>query len=700
MQNINILIKKGLIFPTLPSKPGNSSNIARQLDLALHKLGFKLSHSLLLNISKTDFEGALAKSQVILTAVKELIGEHVEHNVYFIDFPKNIPDTKEFWFEEICKLFFTGTCAYGSYQHTYEEMLEKHSELDLKTGKLKVLNLGKDPETEIAALFTRLASSSIPLSTEDQALLNTLVKPEYLNNLVVPIRENKAILNSIRIRKFNTAPTDIDTPSDVLRLACALSDGDVTLATTTKFKSLSRPVRRFLVTAINDLLIKNSNKIEDISNNKEPFKRLAEKLHPREFAHLTAAQRFFNYAYGSLKLTTFAHKVHTSTQEKEYSTVIELLAQKPGQLWRSVDKILRECKKEEFTCLQEKLRTSAAQVSGRVLLSTLQHLNNRLEATSTNRIFINKQGRAHMEPNVLPSINASRLKPIKDIITDEIEQRLPTFENLLVSPDIEGIAMPLTEKNKSSGFNVLPRGSTFKLDGRKTRLRFFVYWQEAKQRTDYDLSCVFLDKDFQFLQQLSWTNLREANIGVHSGDLTSSANGATEFIELFLNKLPSNVRYIVPTVNVFAGEKFTEVRECFFGFMERSEQEGGKPFEAATVKTKFELRGEGSIALPLVICRNSAETSIKWIDLTLKGLSWGNRVEKNNVQTTDQVRAIVEKQFLPLTFITDMLKKKAGNPKPKLTDQGITYIGLLAPDGLPSDAKVLTLNSFKDLIPV
>ena len=699
MQNINILIKKGLVFPTLPSNKGNSSPIARQLDLALQKLGFKLSHALFQDIAKTDFEGALSKSQRILSALKELIGEHVAHNVYFIDFPKNIPDTAEFWFAEICKLFFTGDCAYGSYQHTYEEMLEAHSKLDLKTGKFKVINLGLGFEEEISKLFIQLAASNIPLSKEDQELLNTLVRPEYLTNLIVPIRENKAILNSIRIRKFNTTPTDIDSPGDVLRLACALSDGDVTLATTTKFKSLSRPVRRFLVTAINDLLVQNPAKIEDISNNKEPFKRLAEKLHPREFPQLTAAQRFFNYAYGSLKLTTFAHKVYTSTQDKQFKTVVSLLAQKPGQLWRSVDKILRECKKEELAFLQEKLTSTVEHVSGRVLLSTLQHLNNRLAANSTNRLFINKQGRAHVEPNLLPSISAARLKPVQAIISTEIERRLPAFSNLLVSDDLAGVAMPLTEKNKSAGFNVLPRGSRFELDGRKTRLRFFVYWHEDKQRTDYDLSCVFMDKNFNFLRQLSWTNLREDNIGVHSGDLTSSANGATEFIELYLNKLPADVCYIIPTVNVFAGEKFTEVKECFFGFMERSEQEGGKPFEAATVKTKFELRGEGSIALPMVVCRTPDGTSIKWIDLTLKGLSWGNRVESNSVQTSDQVRAIVEKEFLPFTFITDILKKKAAKNKPKITDPGLTYIGLLSPEGLATDAKAFTLNSFKELIP-
>ena len=127
--------------------------------------------------------------------------------------------------------------------------------------------------------------------------------------------------------------------------------------------------------------------------------------------------------------------------------------------------------------------------------------------------------------------------------------------------------------------------------------------------------------------------------------------------------------------------------------MERTEAEGGKPFEAATVKTKFDLRGNGKIALPMVICNTPDGFEVKWIDLTLKGLHWGNRLEHNTSQTSAQVQAVVEKEYLPVTYITDKLLKKSSK------DGGTTYIGVAKPEGLPEDTKVFTISSLKDLIP-
>ena len=97
-------------------------------------------------------------------------------------------------------------------------------------------------------------------------------------------------------------------------------------------------------------------------------------------------------------------------------------------------------------------------------------------------------------------------------------------------------------------------------------MRFFVYWKQREQVTDYDLSVLLLDDDFVFAGQVSWTNLEELG-AVHSGDIVEAPDGATEFIDLDLGRV--SARYVVPQVHVYSGEGFDAVEEAFFGFMER-----------------------------------------------------------------------------------------------------------------------------------
>ena len=122
-------------------------------------------------------------------------------------------------------------------------------------------------------------------------------------------------------------------------------------------------------------------------------------------------------------------------------------------------------------------------------------------------------------------------------------------------------------------------------------MRFFVYWKQRERRTDYDLSVLLLDDDFEVAGQVSWTNLSELG-AVHSGDITEAPDGATEFIDLDLGRV--SARYVVPQVNVYSGEGFDDAEEAFFGFMERAPEQRGRPFEPRTVRAKSDLFGTGA----------------------------------------------------------------------------------------------------------
>jgi stress response protein SCP2 len=697
---IQTIIQKRHVFPAVTREAGKSATIARQLDTALMQNGFKLSHALFTFVAESNVCAALEISGQLIAAVKQELGAHVQHNVYFKDFPKNVPDTIDFWTKCIIDWFLTGASEYGRYQHSYEEMLAVHSKLKLVNPKFKLLDLGESLEREQHKLFTSLATSRIPLNPDDRTLLAKLAKSEYLTGLVIPVRENKAILNALRIRVFSL-PLDLDTPIDVLRLAVYLSGGDETLTTNTKFKSFKRSERRAIMHGLDELLAKQPAKIDDVSPYREEFKRLAKYVHPREFPELEFAGAMFDYVFGG-KRTTKAHLIFTALQTKDFSTAIDLLSDQPGRLVRSLDHIMRACTKAEFKKLLSSLKDVTPKVSSRVLLSALQHLENRVYNPDYQRLIINKAGKGFALTGTIPAVTEARYKQVKKVILEVLEAKLPVIPHLVLGADLGRISIPLSNKNQSSGHAVLPRGSTFKLDASKKLLRFFTYWKQREHRTDYDLSCIFLDANFEFIQQLSWTNLRESQFGYHSGDLTDATNGATEMIDILLDKLPANVKFIVPSVNQFAGETFEQTEESIFGFMERNETEKGLPYEASPVRTKFELRGPNKLFLPMVFSRETEGWVAKWVDINLEAQSWGNRVEKNSVTQTQLIKAVYQKRYLNIELLTTLLKRKATLVSPAgkrvLAKDSIIYIGLERPEGIHAAAKCITLQNLGELI--
>lgn len=157
---------------------GEGATAARQFDAALLSVGFKLSADLLARLSGLSEETVVRIAGRTLRTVRELVGDHVRHNVYFIDFPANVPDTEDFWMACIADALrdketragtlgqlWTGVVnllslpAYGRYQHTYADMLAAQDELIAAAGdRLTVLHPGGDLADELTALY--LASSS------------------------------------------------------------------------------------------------------------------------------------------------------------------------------------------------------------------------------------------------------------------------------------------------------------------------------------------------------------------------------------------------------------------------------------------------------------------------------------------------------------------------------------------------------------
>lgn len=714
---------------------GDGAAAARQLDSVIMRAGFKLSRDLMERLSAMPTGDVLDLGVRVIGAVREAAGDHVQHNTYFRDFPFGVPDTMEFWVASLRQALLDPVAArnveagfirlpsggtgysdadakddgdklvlgwlnllslpnYGTYQHTYEEMLAAHDELiPHAKDRVTVLHAGGTVAVEASRLYLELAGSAVPLNGDDLALLQVLavecveVQPER-----IPVRENRAVINAARLAQ--RLPLLTDTVTDVLRLAAAVSGGDVTLETVTRFGSFTRPERRILLAALDGVVTGSRAKLSDVARYSEQWKRLGERLHPHEHPY-PAAREVFTVARGEHHVQSITAAAEANIRDGAIGRAAQFLEMAPGLLWRSADRLLRSASSDDdLAAVISALEDTVQDVSGRVLLSVREHLANRLQPTDVSRVFANRKGRAWVTGDDRKPLDTAAVVWVTAAIDREIVRRLPDLGQVLVDPVMLGVALPLSGKAAPGGLGMMPRGSVSLVDGEV--LRFFVYWKQHAHRTDYDLSALMLDSTYGYAEHVSWTNYHAGGYATYSGDITSAPDGATEFIDIQLPKVTRQI--IIPTVNIYSGEGFDEAEEAFFGFMIRDGAQKGAPFEARTVRMKSDLRGAGRVALPLAFTRgDDGKWRAKWLHLYLRGQANFGTVERNKVTTSLLTRAVIERDYLRVAYLTSMLGATAWDGT--TPDGPVTLIAPELPEGLPEGSRVITLQNLGELIP-
>lgn len=712
------IIKRTLRVPIDKPPTGNSTHIVTSLDSLLISNGFKLSPQLFAALSSLEPDDCTMLSRLVLDAAKELIGAHVKHNAYFKKFPDEVPDTMDFWCECVVDALSNPDSAdvirfqlslgfvnlldlpkYGKYLHSYEDMVAVHEAFTGNAGKnIRVLQLGGSCKEEMERLYLSLAESPVPLSEYDRELLSKLsvLLIDGKQPQTIPMRENRGLINAARIKAG--APIIVDTVTDVLRLASQLSGGDVTLAEKTRFISFPRSYRRILLSALDEIAVNTPGKLADINTYREQWKRLFERLHPWEYKQYRGAAAVHEAAMGINRVQSITSKIEAYLGAGDINGAIDIYKSTPGMLYRNIDRLLR-LGNDTGDLVVDAITSTAQRVPARILFGIREHLQNRQHTSASKRIFSNTKGKAWVADESRELLPDDVIDRILGIIDAELTSRLPELPTVVIDPDILGVALPKSNKGVENGYGIMPRGSRLPVCTNGGKLRFFMYWKQREDTTDYDLSTLFLDKDFINSGHASYTDLRGVGYK-HSGDITQAPKGASEFIEIDLSSV--NADYIIPQVNVYSGEGFNEVEESFFGFMERRPEDKGLPYEPATVRNKSDIRGIGRVALPLVFQKQGSGWVAYWMRMYLKGSPRFNRVEENKVNTTLLARAIVEREYIYMSYVVNLLRAKCAEVKYTsgniATDNPIIYIGLTVPENLPKGSKVYTLSNLHEIV--
>lgn len=484
---------------------------------------------------------------------------------------------------------------------------------------------------EAFELIENLITSKTNISKSDEDLILSAIKEkDFVYPTEIPNKENLA-----KVAKVNPENIKgyVKTATDVLRIATAFVDGDVSLSEPCKFKFTNKQ-RRFIVSLLEGL--EKEQALEDMKRYINRWKIIARLLHTKNEKVLS----MFNVLRNNPKtILTFGGKV-AKLKNKE---LLNLLKTRPGEFARRIDALLRNSDLSSDEIIME-FNKVIGKISNPILIQLYGNFKNRNE---DYRMFLPKgtASKIWVEDKIRDYLPEQLLGNMRKIIDKELSLRYEIKEGV-VPEYYKNIMIPTSQRSATG--NKMTRGSRIKFSENKF-IRLFCYWKEneTSDRVDVDLSALCLNEDFTYNSHVDYT-LLDGVVGTHSGDFTSAKDGASEFIDLDIEAMiKTGGRYIAVLLYSYTGQAFTDF-ECFAGMMER-ENVSKDVFDARTVKERFDVSVSARQMIPMVF--DLKERELIWTDLVMKrdGRS-GFNVSNTLDTTTKAIKAITEYRERKMTM--------------------------------------------------
>lgn len=617
--------------------------LAAALEKNLYSLGYCFSDETFSRLTYWNSLDLGVLGLELVPALRKMTGADKSYKPMYPNFPKGVFEEDERVLLLQARLHYLMPDWLPDYEEETRSVLAEHH-------KLRVLTLGTYEDA--ITIFTNLISSKTSISEQDYQDIETFMRSgqnEWVALLppTIPYKEIACFICTCLVEngREEQALKYLHTATDVLRFVVSLSHGDISLATPTKFCKMKRPMRRFVMKAL-----ANCNGIlEDMFHYREEWIRIGEIIHPWEFKQnkYDSVRTAFHMIRNEKKPLFFAGQAATNDVD---TALISQYVKRPGDFARNLDRLLRKTNDDALRhqlCMA--FSTIASKVSIPVLLQVRQHFIDR-EQNYPIRVFFPKGqiAKTYFVSDTLEPIPVEFCREIQSICDSGIKMQIyqrPSLGKVYIDPTLANYVVPFSQRSASSGNQTLTRGSRINIAENTNVIRAFIHWTNNEDRQDVDLSATFLDDKFQYIEHVSYTNLRNNVYGlVHSGDITnggpSSGRGVAEFIDVDIQKAKSKARYLVFQVYNFTQCKFNEMTNCHFGWMEREAANSGEIFEPTTVKNFITLSSSSTSAVPVIFDLETRE--LIWCDMSMNSSdAIANNLENNFNKTTATVFAMV-----------------------------------------------------------
>ena len=628
-------------------KTERNSGYVATINKNIENLGYTLSEELFNALCLYSKEELGRFYVELITALKNMKGANVVYHPMYPNFPEQVMKASDI------ELYINAIIHYWSLG-TLLPVSQRNERLPLfDEGKVEVLWLGNLEDLD--NIFINLVNSKTSLSQQDKNDIAWFLKngnraltllPEKISH-----KENAAYIcklytdcgcigQDIRFRYLKT-------PTDVLRFATALSDGDISLTEDTHFRNFKRSERRILLR----LLEACGSREIDMARHPMKWIRLGEKLHPGE---KRMADQFPKSAKAferlrNEKLRTANSGIEQAIDLGNWHTAINLLGHKPGEFARRLDYLLRKsgCPNEVINKFYE----ISTKISTPVLLQVREHFLHRNDLKEY-RVFFPKGSlaKSYNIPNELPEVKIEYCKAIVGICESaliSLYKERPYMGKVYLSEEFDHYVVPFSQRSASKTLKTIVRGSRIPISHEAKAVRGFIWWTNTdegswgEQRVDIDLSATIFDDHWEYIDHVSYTNLKSKKFkACHSGDITNggskNGNGVAEFLDVDINSLIVNgARYIVFQVYDFTGINFNNLPHAMFGWMERSDVNTGEIFEPKTVAQKMDLTTNTSSCVPVIF--DCLRREFIWCDMSTNShWDYGRNVE-NTLGATEAV---------------------------------------------------------------
>lgn len=600
------------------------SEILATFNVSLNRLGYNMSQELLSALRTKSLPFITDLHVKVKRVLKETKGVHVVRKAFYPNFPEQVMETSEF---ELYLNAFVHYATRGQWLPEFDEKVREELHISNET----FTEIGLITEKEYNNIFTSILSTKTSVSEEDMEIVDFFLKKE--KGLIfpeeIPFKEVLAVVGAHLIRNGRPIKGIVSNATDVLRIMNYSSIKDSSLTGNFRLTSFSRPARRLLINALEEVA-----NVEDLLRHKRHWVRAFHCLHVGDYS--AKLYEMASVVRDKIKIETFNSRVEALILAKKVSAVTKVLKERPSEFARrvlhlmSLDERNAKLVATRFSEVVDKIPTRIlSQLYGETLS----------RQTGPDYLMVPLRGRGNSlkkVEKVRETLSENVYTSLRELIETSLESRFAGLENLgktWIDPCLKNCPLPLQQRDSSAGTFSVERGTKVSLGGNENTLRFFVYWKGQ----DIDLSALLLKEDANpdHSHHISYTNLK-GPYGCHSGDVIDGSEGASEYIDVDMDlALKDGFRYITMSVYVFSGPTFKEHETCFAGFMMRDNPQTGAIIDPRAVKYKFNLTSETSSIVPLLFDLKTRE--VVFVDSSMLGRVGYRNIENHKSEMSSLI---------------------------------------------------------------
>jgi hypothetical protein len=577
-----ILIQNHLVaLPEPGSGGGIEVPVLATLMSNLAHYGFALSMEAMQVLRATPEASVTQWWTRVEPALKKVTGDDKDYESFVVykNFPAEVMNMSEaqYWGQQI--LMYLGFAN----EWFTEEVKEREALTDKL--ELKVLHLAQ-PDALERILHELLQLPARWTDAQHEAVSLLMGEVERVPLEQVRFKENMVLVAKLALERGT--PVSVSTATDVMRLAAALSDGDESLRTPVKFRSMTRAQRKFLLGLLEDC----KHLQEDLTRRPKVWKKFLYSLHPGDYAERfpKVVRAHDLLARGDLP-ETFNGRLERYLRARDPRALTELQT-RPGEFLRRLHTCLERYEHEAmkaFLVVVPKLKT----IQLLKLHRYLETVNGRKYRLFPPRGNWSKLQLREADParQLHSSVQGDLLACVAAAIRSRVSARVPSVD---LDPKTRGIVLQ-TSDNELTDYG---RGTVFPIPDNIRFFRTASYWQSGPTHGNiwFDNGWNFFDADWQELGACCWNQERFAEGALFSGDPTNSKDlkgRACQLIDLYPDKLiKEGVRFAVWNVLAYSRITFADTEEVFAALQWGEEPQKGKLFEPSRCQLSFPLAGD------------------------------------------------------------------------------------------------------------